>query len=321
MKSANRLLGIAATVNDNYMKTKLLLIFLLSLFFASKTANSQNNIAISENAIWIQHSAFYNGSYLEEYWTMYKTSGHINILGKTYVKLLSAQLTRTGFSSYHQLGAFVYRYAFRNDTNNRAYLYVPNDSTEYLWYDFNLSVGDTLHNPYWYSYELFPGDTIVVTSIDSSNYYGTYNKRFIFNNHQTEFPDLIQRSGFVNGFINGNYSSYFEGWCEVTYYCPDTTMTLCPITIDGVENLITENPIIKITPNPTNGQINIDISSSEFKPQKIIIRDLTGRTLRTIVEDFIGNNIIINTDLPNGLYLLEFQGKFSSVIKKINVIN
>ena len=106
----------------------------------------------------------------------------------------------------------------------------------------------------------------------------------------------------------------------MTYYCPDTTMTLCPITINGIENHETENPKININPNPTDGQINIDLSNTEFKPQKIIIRDLTGRTIRTIIEDFIGNQIIINTDLPNGLYLLEFQGKFSTFIRKINVI-
>jgi hypothetical protein len=307
-------------VTDNYMKTKLHLILLLSLFFVTETANSQNNIAISENAVWIQHSAVFNGSYLEEYWTMYKTSGHINILGKTYVKLLGAQLTRTGFSTYHQLGAFVYRYAFRNDSNNRAYLYVPSDLTEYLWYDFNLSVGDTLHNPSWYSYELFPEDTIVVTSIDTISYYGSPTRHFVFNNNQTEFPDLIQYSGFCNGFIRGNYSSYFEGWCDVTYYCPDTTMTLCPITITGIQNYEKEDPQIKVYPNPTTGQINIDFSNSEFKPQKILIKDLSGRIIRTIIKDIIGNHFCIDIDLPDGIYLLEFLGKDSSFVRLINVI-
>jgi hypothetical protein len=297
------------------MKTKLFSILLLSLFFVTKTANCQNKIAVSENAVWIQHEAVFNGSYLEENWTMYKTSGHINILGKTYIKLLGACLTRTGLSTYNQLCAFGYCYAFRNDSNNRAYLYVPSDTTEYLWYDFNLSVGDTLHNPCWFSYGLSPDDTIVVSSIDSSN----ADKRYVFNNHQTQFPDLVQRSGFVNGFINGNYSSYFEAWCDVTYYCPDTTMTLCPITIVGIKNYEKEYPQIKLYPNPSTGQINIDFSTLEFKP-KIIIRELTGRIIRIIKEDFVGNHFCIDTDLPNGIYLLEFQGKDRSFIRRINLI-
>jgi len=104
----------------------------------SLNANSQSTIPIVENASWIIHHQWFDGTQPWETYTLYRTGNSVSFNGTDYVSLHSMSLNRTIFTTFTQAGPEWTGYAFRNDTNNMAYLYVISDNAEYLWYDFNL---------------------------------------------------------------------------------------------------------------------------------------------------------------------------------------
>ncbi len=71
-------------------------------------------------------------------------------------------------------------------------------------------------------------------------------------------------------------------------------------TINVSSNDFTDNhKKLKLYPNPTNNQINIE---GELDIKEITIIDLTGKTLKTIMTDFIGINV---SDLPSGILFIK----------------
>ena len=219
-----------------------------------QNANCQNSVAISEHAIWCTY--FELGCPPTDYWYIYKTSGDTIINSTNYIKLYSASAHRNGFDSYSQDSPFGYSCAFRNDTNNRAYIFPANDSIEHLWYDFNLSVGDTLpENPKWYSTKfLNTGDNIIVTSIDSIAYCNKYYKRYVFN---TMFPNLVREAGFTGDLIGYN-GIYFEYAVSLEFFCTDTLISNCCFTITGIQDFDKSTSDILISPNPVKDNLTVE---------------------------------------------------------------
>lgn len=260
-------------------------------------ANSQNMKAISEHATWC--TSYQMGMPPTDYYYIYKSSGDTIINDTNYIKLYSALGHRNGFDSYNQDSPFVYHSAFRNDTNDRAYIFPANDSIEHLWYDFNLSVGDTLpENPTWYSTQgLYPGDNITVISIDSIMYCNTYYKKYVFDvNHH--FPDLVYGVGFNGDLININ-GIYFEYAVGLDFFCSDTLISNCCFTITGIQNFDNDIPDILISPNPV-----IDILSVAAPAKSIIeIFNINGQIIK---KEFIDNRsaTIDMTDLLSGVYIV-----------------
>jgi hypothetical protein len=182
---------------------KRIYIFLLvfsGFFIGSQKSYSQPVNAISENAIWITWFAV--GVPAGHSWTYYRTGGDTLLDGKTYVKLFEMELHQTGFDTYNATSSLEYLCAFRNDSSHRAFIYPKNDSTEHLWYDMNLEIGDTVptNNPWFSTSYLIPNDSIVVTGIDSVWYCNDFYKRFKFthfNQWPGQFPDLVEGIGFT----------------------------------------------------------------------------------------------------------------------------
>ena len=287
-------------------------------------ANAQNQKAISENATWITAypPAPMPSDTEPTTYVLYKTGSDTIIHGLSYVKLLSEPVSSQSSSQYTPLGYLHYSYAFRNDTNNRAYIIPAHDSVEHLWYNFNLAVGDTVYprNPQWYSLtnSSNPGDIIIVTSIDSAFYCNRYNKAYTFNYSTTNYPRLVKDVGFVGDLINHNSLLYFS---YLVHFCCDTSDYNCNLFVTGVPTNTNAAANISIYPNPTTSSVKINLSGQDFGLQNILIRDITGKLLRTV--DNVGNEktIPINLKLPSGLYLIELQGTKNSFERLISVVN
>ena len=104
------------------------------------------------------------------------------------------------------------------EENKRVFV-LPNptsaESEEYLAYDFNLTVGDTVPDPYYYQTPGGPSDyNLVIHTIDSIFISGTWRKRYQINS----FPDIIEGVGSSSGLLNPlNYA--WSGACGISLNC------------------------------------------------------------------------------------------------------
>lgn len=274
----------------------------------TQNALSQNPVVISEHAIWCTH--YQIGFPPTESYTIYKSAGDTLINSTNFIKLYSAPAHRNGFSSYSQDGPFTYCYAFRNDTNNRAYIFPATDTSEHLWYDFNLSVGDTLpENPSWYSTQyLNPGNNVIVSNIDSVFYCNEYHKRYIFNSMM--FPNLVCGVGFNGDLIKIN-GIYFEYYVGLDFFCSDSLISNCCFTITGIQNIDNNTSDILFYPNPVKDIISITLVDKA----KVEILSIEGQIIKTINATEKQTTIDV-ADLSNGIYIIRAKTDKGIVVKK-----
>ena len=296
------------------MRIKLVFLALFLLSLVQQNANCQSSIAISESGNWITN--FSNGAPPTEYYYYYKTGGDTLLEGKNYIKIYKASLHYGGPYSSYLTEPLTYCYGFRNDSLKKAYILPANDTIEHLWYDFNLSVGDTLPEiSKWYSTEfIYPGDNIIVTNIDSVQYCNSFYKRFSFNNPQ--FPKLVQGIGFTGDliYING---IYFESYVNLMFWSPDSSMADCFLQLVGIQTNQIIKPDISINPNPANNFINIK-SNNEIK--NITIFNQEGRKIFSKNISGTLENIDVK-QLSEGVYfaVISFSDS-TTVFRKVMII-
>jgi PKD repeat protein len=78
----------------------------------------------------------------------------------------------------------------------------------------------------------------------------------------------------------------------------------------GIQNIGNENKV-KIYPNPTSSTLNIE--AQNFKINKILIRDNSGKVVKTITSNF---NVVNVERLATGVYHIELIGEEETVSKK-----
>lgn len=89
-----------------------------------------------------------------------------------------------------------------------------------------------------------------------------------------------------------------------------TINVISPPIISGLKNSFKSNSNVKIYPNPTSHQLTID---TELKVNKIIISDLTGKTIKTFIQN---TNTLSIEDLTYGVYFIKLITDEQMIIKK-----
>jgi hypothetical protein len=93
-----------------------------------------------------------------------------------------------------------------------------------------------------------------------------------------------------------------------------TTVQLTPVApLVGIDEMLLQNNLIKIFPNPSTGQFTID-NESNLDNLILVINDRLGRTIREIELNFASTNINI-TDVSNGLYSYQIIEKNGNLLK------
>ncbi len=90
--------------------------------------------------------------------------------------------------------------------------------------------------------------------------------------------------------------------------------------VTGVWDNGTEDPVIRIVPNPTEGRFRVEWSFSSSRPVRISIHDLAGKVI--LQRSMPGNAHVSPVDLEDvapGIYLVTFGSSRYSVCKKIIV--
>ena len=193
-------------------------------------------------------------------------------------------------------------YYLREDTiDKKVYLMDQTFSQEYLWYDFDAQVGDSIVYP---GFGTFYIDSIFnITTLD-----GVTRKYF------DSIDPLNPIYGYYIEGIGGTMGPFHPPWhvfefgpwlmcvsdiSENPIFTPISPSGTCYNFITGIESIEQQLKLINVYPNPTQGVINV----TGLKPsQELIIYDTTGRKLKQFAK--IDSSQFLISELPSGVLLL-----------------
>lgn len=265
------------------------LIFIAVLFCAF-SLKAQTYLPFPDsNAIWV--NTYYNVVPIGPTYqnvladvTNYCTDGDTIIGAQTYTRI-----EKCPENEYHA--------AIRDD-NGKVYVVPKDSSTEYILYDFTVSVGDTIHNLY---YEYFGGQGIII-------------EEYIVYSVQTVNLDGIDRIVIDDMWYEGignRQGLFLEPWINISMYTvklechsvnglgvyPNASTEPCPMNLSLINNSIS----IGIYPNPVSELLNVESRESIDSYQ---IFDCVGKIIQPTKT--FSSTIDVSNLLP-GLYQIEFS--------------
>lgn len=313
-------------INELILKNKYNISFILIVFIlSSKVLYCQSTVyhPFPENyGRWVMRVDlidFLAGTtmtHLEQY----VAEGDTTIGSQVYKKVTVARSTETVFWVFspthwppHIFGPSTYSFAYRNDIpNKKVYIFKEIDGIEKdtLWYDFNLTVGDTIDNIGTYSFNGI-GLSSEVKWIDSVNICNEYHKVFHFKALDPNLSEaqcyLIEGVGFSRNFIQseGRQFSAFENTED--YY---TTFYCTPISIGEINSSVSR---IELFPNPVENTLQIKLTEKNtFLLQDYSILDCLGKV---VFSGSISDNNIDVSMLEKGLYFLRIEDKEKNIFQ------
>lgn len=222
----------------------------------------------------------------------------------------------TTISSINYKKVFKYiSYAGALREDNKIIYFVPDtSSTEYLLYNFNLNVGDSIFHPYGGA--VCTNDTVVVWNVDSVMASDGYHRRLWFNSD----AQWIEGIGAVYYLLEPCNVLCVSGNDYLECISTDSSLNYpsgylsCMVS---VPELNTENSKISINPNPFSDNATINIGR-EFYNSTVLIFDILGNIVR---KYFISeqNAIELNRlNLKSGIYSIQLtNSKGNTVSEKI----
>src|ERR1035437_3621911 len=293
---------------------KLRYILIVCLILMIKTSSGQTTIYHpfpDSNAYWSSGEfdcTICDGSDVTLYKFYEWIQGDTIINSYTYHKLYKYERISFNWMGNDTSNVFLgYDGAIRQDTSAKKLYYIKAfDTSEVLQYNLNLSIGDTLTD------RIGGGNRVL--SIDSIFIRGNYRKRFLLtpdyiNNPLDTNYAIIEGIGSTQGpfimsmtpnFESGRWLSCFSQ-NNLSYY-PDA-VSICQI-FTGINEIVFNNPPIKIFPNPSSTTITISA--------KGINTYILSNTLGQVIKEGKLNGdetTIAVSALPNGIYILALDGR------------
>ncbi len=296
------------------MKKSILKLGVLILLLNSGNVFSQANEYLLHNPVWNVHSTcgiLYPCVRYEI--TNYFTAGDTTIDGYVYKQIFKKGVGNIqwfapppvdpscmlGNYAYGSITANVY---LRSD-GKQMYLRQALDSLEYLLYNFNLNVGDTVPLSY-----VNNATDVVVTGVDS--FYTAYGYRDIFTiTGSTWSQTLIEGVGHSNGFlesINVGFDCGFTLDCfslnDTSYY--PTIGLNCDIS-SGIPEA-DQSPVLTLNPNPFREKTILQINNVS-SPVEVSILNNLGALIKSKWTNETGYLEIDNKKMAPGMYYLSFK--------------
>lgn len=190
--------------------------------------------------------------------------------------------------------------------NSKIIYFVPDtSSTEYVLYDFNLALGDTIFNPLGGS--VTNPDTVIVTYVDTVLTSTGYVRQL----HLDSYAKWIEGVGSSSYLLSPTYFLPLSGndliECMVgdSGYIYPGASSYCIISVSNVP-AFSKN--ISIYPNPFHDNSTIKISGFEYLNSDLKIFNVYGKLLKQY--SILNSQTTINRDnLSNGIYFYQLTNK------------
>ncbi|PLX00599.1 MAG: hypothetical protein C0594_15520, partial [Marinilabiliales bacterium] len=116
---------------------------------------------------------------------------------------------------------------------------------------------------------------------------------------------------------DGAWHSYADGWQMDLNHA--VFAVVCPDGV-GIDNADMSNEV-HVFPNPTTGQLYVDLGSINTDNASINIYNMFGSIVRTINGSSINSNVlnIDLSDLSNGLYILQIENEQGKVTRRVSI--
>lgn len=306
------------------MKAKLPFLNVLAVFFLlANTSFSQVNSYLENNPIWGFSTIclIYDGCTKVESYNYYINGDSIigSFLYKKIYKKGEGYYTTSDWQNPNCEGPYSYIQEepsfFLRSEGKKMFIVEPEDTAQFLFYDFNLSVGDYVPLSYT-NYE----DDVLVTAIDSFyTPYGYRNRFTLGNSSQNTSLYLIEGVGHSEGFIQP-IQTVFECsfWFDCfslndTTYFPELALT-CNIAVGLPENNVSKN--IYVYPNPVKDILNVQANSLALESTILTIHNSYGKVI--LITKI--NNSLTEIDMAtfaNGIYFLTVENGTTRSTQKI----
>lgn len=205
-------------------------------------------------------------------------------------------------------------------------------NTETLLYNFGMAIGDSMET------EIYPRTKYIsiLDSIGDTTMNNTTRKIY----YLREFPKVYSGWKTQEIWIEG-IGSITDGLLRHTEFgltganhgyqllCFHQNETLiyqsqdfdnCYINIsDGVSEKLTKPDFLKLFPNPTNGQLIVEVNQPFSSDASIEILSLTGRIIKTQNSLQKGENIIDLSNISAGTYFVRLKSTRETMTKKLIV--
>jgi hypothetical protein len=278
------------------------------------------------NIVWYKDPEGYIGDnpYLVQY--KYRILKDTLIEGKTY-----QIFTKTTYNTECSNDSTFERVSFyiRNDINNKLAFYF-NGTDEYLLYNFNLELGDTLQG---YQFINEPDYSVYyISQIDSIVIEGEYFMRYKVNcTNNPDFPVgyLMEGIGYTWGIIEdvptGFWPFYELRCCHINNslvysysYTNECNLETDTCLVDNRQ--IIKNETFTLAPNPATNTITVKLNNTtdilEFI--EIELLDITGKTILNKKQSCNGNTFSLDiSSLPDGLILIKVKTNTRTYIRKV----
>jgi hypothetical protein len=257
-------------------------------------------------------------------------SGDTIINSKAYLKIYHEQLdiwcTATILNDPYYAGAL------RDDTlEHKTWFVYPGDDEEVLYFDFNLSKGDTVSGNSiigdgWFD-QLIVNDVDTIITLD-----GMDRRRWLF-----DVDPYAEESFVIEGIGNScgllfPHLIYSEYWTDLIKFSIDTTILYCSqfqgcdlptdtcISV-GTNNLQQQDVKISVYPNPALSGQPIRISNMPFKNDANVTVEFYNIMGIKIVSYTANDSkdIIIHPPEKTGIYFLLLSNEYFKKAFKLNV--
>ncbi len=276
--------------------------------FSFGKSYAQVNSYFTNQPVWKVHSACANNPNCVEHETKnYFINGDTLVNNLIYKKIfMKGQGYLSSINSPGGSCSGTYSYidthpAFLlRSLDKKMYIFMPYDTSEYLLYDFDLEIGDTLAPTRHYNL-----NDIYVTGIDSIATPNGYLRKFeLSNNSSAKY--LLEGIGNSNGFIEPYYMILGCGFNLDCYSLNDSSYypsggIQCELSIGIAE--LNQLEQIYVFPNPSSGLTSVQINSP-LKNATLAIYNSVGKLIHEFNWEE-GNSLSFETDnFANGIYFL-----------------
>jgi hypothetical protein len=263
------------------MKRLLIILFILHTIFVNGQSSVYKPFPTSYgNWVYRYYDDFHNPT---PYQTQYTLTGDTIISTITYKKIF--------------IGS-AYQGALRENAK-KIYFIPDTSSTEYLLYNFNLVVGDTIIHPFGGA--VCTNDTLTIAYVDSVLLSDGYHKQFSFN---PIAPNWIEGVGSIEYLLAPLQTLCVSGNDLIECMVSDTAFSYlsssCFLPVNELQNSSTS---ISIFPNPFSYHATV-LFDTYVKNALIKITDIFGREIKTI--NFSGKDLILEKgEMKDGIYFTQ----------------